>query len=216
LRLAFGRWGRPERLRVDNGSPWGTRGDLPTDLELWLLGVEVGVAPNPPRRPQDNGVVERSQGTGKRWGEPWTCDSPEELQRRMEAMDEIQRQEYPSIANQSRWEAFPRLVHSGRPYTPEWEEAHWSLALVAAALAGYAVRRRVDSSGTISFYNRRHYVGVIHKTKDVYVMFDPETFEWVVTDHEGRQLSRQPATHINCEDIMNLTVSLRDKRTREQ
>ena len=76
LRLAFGRWGRPERLRVDNGPPWGTRGDLPTDLELWLLGVEVGVAPNPPRRPQDNGVVERSQGTGKRWGEPWTCDSP--------------------------------------------------------------------------------------------------------------------------------------------
>ena len=106
MRLAFGRWGRPERLRVDNGPPWGTRGDLPTDLELWLLGVEVGVAPNPPRRPQDNGVVERSQGTGKQWGEPWTCDSLEELQRRLEEMDEIQRQEYPSIAGRSRWESF--------------------------------------------------------------------------------------------------------------
>ena len=46
-------------------------------------------------------------------------------------------------------------------------------------------------------------------------MFDPETYEWVVADHEGRQLSRQPATHINREDIMNLTVSLRDKRTSE-
>jgi hypothetical protein len=131
----------------------------------------------------------------------------------MEAMDEIQRREYPSIAGRSRWEAFPRLVHSGRVYTPEWEESHWSLASVVAALASYAVRRRVDSSGTISFYNRRHYIGTIHRKKDVYVMLDPETIEWVVADHEGRQLSRQPATHINREDITNLTVSLRDKRT---
>jgi hypothetical protein len=198
---------------VDNGAPWGTRGDLPTDLELWLLGAAVGVDPNPPRRPQDNGVVERAQGTGKRWGEPWTCDSSEELQRRLEGWDEIQRREYPSIDGRSRWAAFPGLVHSGRPYTPEWEEVHWSLARVAAALAGYAVRRRVDSSGTISLYNRRHYIGTIHRKKGVYVMFDPETYEWVVADHEGRRLSRQPATHINCEDIMNLTVSLRDKGT---
>jgi hypothetical protein len=216
LRLAFGRWGRPERLRVDNGAPWGTRSDLPTDLELWLLGLDVEVAPNPPRRPQDDGVVERSQGTGKRWGEPWTCDSPEELQGRLTVMDAIQRQEYPSIDGHSRWEAFPRLVHSGRAYTPEWEQAHWSLKRVGAALAGEVARRRADATGTISLYNRRHYIGSIHKRKDVYVMFDPETYEWVVADFEGCQLSRQPATYINREDIMNLTVSLRDKGANEQ
>jgi hypothetical protein len=198
---------------VDNGAPWGSWGDLPTDLELWLLGVDVGVDPNPPRRPQANGVVERSQGTGKKWGEPWSCDSVEELQRRIQEMDQIQRQEYPSIAGKSRWEAFPQLAHSGRPYTAEWEEADWSLELVAEGLAGYAVRRRVDASGRISLYNRNHYVGSIHKRKDVYVMFDPETYEWVVADNEGRQLSRQPANHINREDIMKLTVSIRDKRT---
>jgi len=198
---------------VDNGPPWGSRGDLPTDLELWLLGMGVGVDPNPPRRPQDNGVVERSQGTSKRWGEPWTCDSPEELQRRLKEMDEIQRQEYPSVAGQSRCEAFPQLVHSGRAYTREWEEAHWSLALVAANLASYAVRRRVDASGAISLYNRRHSVGIIHKRKNVHVMFDPETHEWIVADEDGRQLSRQLATRISREDIMNLTVSLRGKIT---
>src|SRR5262249_47797695 len=193
LRLAFGRGGRPERLRVDNGSPWGARGDLPTDLELWLLGVEVEVAPNPPRRPQDQGVVERSQGTGKRWGEPWTCDSSEERQRRLPEMDQIQRQEDPSVAGPGRGEAFPQLVHSGRAYTAGCEEAHGSRARVAANLAGSAVRRRVDATGKISLYNMGHYIGIIHKRKDVYVMFDPETFEWVVADHEGRQLSRQPA-----------------------
>jgi transposase InsO family protein len=213
LRLAFARWGRPERLRVDNGAPWGTRGDLPTDLQLWLPGMGVAISANPPRRPQDNGVVERSQGTGKRWGEPWTCENPEQLQGRFEELDEIQRREYPSIAGRSRWEAFPGLVHSGRTYTPEWEQADWSLSRVAMALAGYAVRRRADATGTISLYNRRHYIGNINKHKSVYVMFDPGTYEWVVADHEGRQLSRQPATHISREDIMNLTVSLRDKGT---
>ena len=201
---------------MDNGSPWGTRGDLPTDLELWLLGLGVGVAPNPPRRPQDNGAVERSQGTAKRWGEPWSCDSSGELQRRLWEMDAIQRQDYPSIAGRSRGEAFPQLVHSGRAYTPEWEEAHWSLERAAAELAGYAVRRRVDATGTISLYNRRHYVGSIHKRKNVFVMFDPETYEWVVADDEGRQLSRQPAKQINREDIRDLAVSLRDQGTQGQ
>ena len=67
-----------------------------------------GGGADPPRRPQANGVVERSQGTAKRWGEPWTCDSPGELQRRLHEMDRIQRQEYPSIAGRSRGQAFPR------------------------------------------------------------------------------------------------------------
>ena len=180
---------------------------------MWLLGLEVGVAPNPPRRPQDNGVVERSQGTAERWGEPWSCDVPGELQRRLREMDEIQRRDYPSIAGRGRGEAFPQLAHSGRAYTSGWEEAHWDLVRVAAALAGYAVRRRVDATGTISLYNRRHYVGSIHKRKDVFVMFDPGTYEWVVADDEGRQLSRQPAKQINREDIINLAVSLRDEGT---
>ena len=213
LRRAFARWGRPERLRVDNGSPWGSRGDLPTDLELWGLGLVVGVDPNPPRRPQDNGVVERSQGTGKRWCEPWTCDSPEELQARLDEMDEIQRREYPMADGRSRWETFPGLAHSGREYTRGWEEVHWSLERVKEGLAGYAVRRRVDSCGKISVYNRRYYVGVMHRFKTIYVMFDPERTEWVVADEEGRQLSRQPAVTINRGDIMNLRVSFRDRRT---
>jgi transposase InsO family protein len=62
LRNTFKRWGRPLRFRVDNGVPWGSSGDLPPDLVLWLLGLGVETVTNPPRRPQDNGVVERSQG----------------------------------------------------------------------------------------------------------------------------------------------------------
>ena len=87
LRDAFSRWGRPERFRVDNGTPWGSAGDWPTDLALWLIGLGIGMVWNPPRRPQDNGVIERSQGTGKRWGEPATCADARELQRRLDAIN---------------------------------------------------------------------------------------------------------------------------------
>src|SRR5207249_7206313 len=95
LRRAFARWGMPRAIRVDNGTPWGSRGDLPTDLVLWLAGLDVEVRANPPRRPQDNGVVERSQGTGKRWAEPQAADSAEQLQAVIDGMDQLQRAEYP-------------------------------------------------------------------------------------------------------------------------
>jgi hypothetical protein len=216
LRWAFTRWGRPERIRVDNGAPWGSAGDLPTDLALWLIGLGVAVDWNPPRRPQDNGVIERSQGTAKRWAEPSACASVTALQRRLEEMDDIQRRDYPSVRGCSRLEAFPRLVHSGRVYSTVWERKHWSLAAVTAHLAGFVVRRRVDRCGLISLYNRNHYVGVIHKGKDVFVMFDPERLEWIVADAEGRQLRRQPGDEICRERIIGLTVTNRRRRTRGQ
>ena len=213
LRRAFGRWGRPERFRVDNGVPRGSWGDLPTDLALGLIGLGRGVDWNPPRRPQDNGVVERSQGTAKRWAEPQGCASPEELQRRLEEMDGIQRQEYPSVRGRSRLEAFPQLAHSDRAYTPAWERAHWSLAAVAAHLAGSAVRRRVDKTGTDSLYNRNHYVGILYRGKSVYVMFDPAAREWVFADEKGRELRHQAVTEISRETIIGLTVIHRRKGT---
>ena len=75
------------------------------------------------------------------------------------------------------------------------------------------MRRRVDGTGTISLYNRNHYVGIIHKRKTVYVMFDPGLREWIFADEKGCQLGRQAATKISREDIMGLTVTHRDKVT---
>lgn len=216
MRRAFGRWGLPERFRVDNGVPWGSPGDLPTDLALWLIGLGIEMVWNPPRRPQDNGVVERSQGTAKRWAEPQACASVKELQGRLEEMDGIQRQEYPSVRGRSRLEAFPRLAHSGRAYSRAWERSHWSLEVVARHLAGYAVRRLVSKMGTVSLYNRNHYIGIVYRKNVVHIMFDPEAFEWIVADEKGRQLRSRAATEISRETIIGLTVTHRRKRTGDQ
>jgi transposase InsO family protein len=62
IRRAFGCWGRPGGLRVDNGSPWGLKSGLPPDLALWLIGLGVGLSWIPPRPPQSNGKVERCHG----------------------------------------------------------------------------------------------------------------------------------------------------------
>jgi len=197
--------------------PWGSAGgDLPPDLALWPIGLGVGVVWNPPRRPQANGVVERSQGTAKRWAEPQACSSPEELQGRLEEMDGIQRQEYPCLRGRSRLEAFPRLSHSGRAYAPAWERRHWSLAAVLHHLAGYVVPRRVDKSGMVSLYNQNHYVGVIHRGKTVYVMLDPEVGEWVIADRDGRQVRRQAAPEFTRENIRGLTVTSRRRGAHAQ
>jgi hypothetical protein len=204
LRAAFARWGLPRRLRVDNGKPWGSWSDLPTALALWLIGLGIEMLWNPPRRPQDNGVVERSQGTAKRWGDPGRCDSVGQLQGELDEADRLQRELYPFVQGRSRWDIYPGLRHSGRPYTALHEPAQWQLERVLAHLAGYAVPRRVDSTGQVSLYDRNYYVGVLHRGREVYVQFDPQRREWLFSDRRGQCLRSQPAVEIDAERLRHL------------
>ena len=68
-------WGLLGQLRIDNGMPWGSQGDLPTDLACGLAGLGLGLVINPPRRPQNNGVIERYQGHARRHLYPGTGTS---------------------------------------------------------------------------------------------------------------------------------------------
>jgi hypothetical protein len=61
----------------------------------------------------------------------------------------------------------------------------------------------------ISIYNRNHYVGTRFAGQTVEVLFDPEAFEWVVTDADGCQLRHRRAEEICRECIMALTVTNR-------
>ncbi len=206
-------------MRVDNGAPWGSTGELPTDLALWLIGLGVGVIWNPPRCPRANGVVERSQGTGKRWAEPGTCRDVDELRRRLEEQDHIQRALYPRFRGLSRMEAFPGLSHSGRPYRPEEEGAEWDLAPVLSHLADYVLVRRVDSSGTVSVYNRSRYVGKGLSGQDVYIGLDPLAVEWVYAGANGVCYRRQKAEELTAERVRGMDVSRhreRDRSTRRK
>ncbi len=206
LRTAFTRWGLPCQLRVDNGKPWGSWSDLPPALALWLIGLGIDMIWNDPCCPQQNGVVERSQGTAKRWAEPHTCGSAAELQTRLDEDDVLQRERYPLAQGRSRWALFPGLAYSGRRYREGDEARVWSLQRVCDHLAEYAVARQVDRQGKVSVYNRNLYVGVVHGGKQVCVQFDPEQKQWLISDSTGQQLRTQPAPEISVRAIRSLQM----------
>jgi hypothetical protein len=209
LRRTFQRWGRPDRLRVDNGHPWGSQNDLPTDLALWLMGLGVNMIWNKPRCPQMNGVVERSQGVTQQWVEPQTLADPDRLQARLDWAVGIQRELDPAVAGQSRLAAFPALATPRRADQMEHEDTMWCLARVDQFLAQGLWQRRVGRSGQISLSNRDYWVGKRQVGQDVSVQFDPTYRQWVICAHRGQELRRHAAEQLTRERIIGLRVSHR-------
>ena len=207
LREAFGRWGLPGRLRLDNGLPWGGWNDLPTALTLWLVGLGLEVEFNPPGQKQLNGVVEKSQDTGQRWCEPQKCHSPEELQGRLEAMDRIQREVYPSLQGRARQAVFPQLSQPARAYAAEQEAGQWELRRAQEYLAGHTAVRRVSGRGQVCVYARRYSVGAKHAGQEARVYYDAGSGEWVFLSAAGEVWRRLTALEISRERIVALEVS---------
>jgi hypothetical protein len=214
LRACFECWGMPARLKVDNGSPWGSWSDLPTFLALWLIGLGIEMHWNPPRRPQSNGVVERSHGTAQRWADLASCRSVEELQQRLDREDIVQREEYPYLAGQSRLQAYPELAHSGRPYESERESEVWSWQRVMEHLGGYVMTRQVDASGKFGLYQGKEYVGTKLKGRTVLLQFDADKEQWLISDDKGAELCRRPLTQFDSAALRDLpaTVPLPSER----
>jgi hypothetical protein len=209
MRDLFADWGRPAGVRVDNGVPWGSRGDLPSELALWLIGVGIAVHHNRPRRCQENGKVERSHGVLGAWAEPAAGADAAALQQALTAACRLQRETYPAIDGTSRATAFPLLMAGGRPYDPAREAELFDERRVWEYLAGKRWRRRVDKVGQISVYNRALGVGKAWRGQEVTLQFDAEAVAWVVRDDRGTELVRHPAPELHRDRILALDVAHR-------
>ena len=67
MAAAFREYGMPERMRTDNGAPFGSNGESGlTKLSVWL--IKLGIVPEhiEPGKPQQNGRHERMHGTLKK------------------------------------------------------------------------------------------------------------------------------------------------------
>ncbi|MGH9364792.1 MAG: integrase core domain-containing protein, partial [Thermoanaerobaculia bacterium] len=63
LSQIFRRYGLPERMTMDNGSPWGDSQDRFTSLTVWLMRLNVRVSHSRPYHPQTQGKDERFHRT---------------------------------------------------------------------------------------------------------------------------------------------------------
>jgi hypothetical protein len=162
-----------------------------------------------PGCPQQNGVVERAQGTGQNWAEPGQCRSRGELQQRCDTMDRRQRERYPYCDGHSRLEIYPELRHSGRPYRRREERQHGDLSKVLTFLSQHVAQRKVDCNGSLSLYHRTRYVGKPWIGMQVWVSLDPSGPTWVFSDDNGNELRTHHADELTAERIRSLSVCCR-------
>lgn len=207
LRQQFEQWGLPERIRVDNGAPWGNGSDLPPPLVLWWLGLGIAPIWNHPHRPTENAKVERSNGTWYRWGEPEQCADAAAWEEKLAWAARVQREEYPAIGGQSRLAAHPALKERPRPYAAAEEAEQWELERVTTYLAQGLWPRQVSQRGQISLYGKAYQVGERHGGKQVWVRFDAADRAWVVQGADGQEWVRHTADQITAERICQLQVA---------
>jgi hypothetical protein len=209
FRNVFVTWGLPDRIRVDNGYPWGTSRDLPSELALWLIGLAVEPIWNPPGQPTRNPKVERSNGLTQQWGELYKCTDCNQAVQVLDWVGRVQREEYPAIRGRTRIEVFPQLRRPRRVYRRAQEETLWDLSRVDAFLARGCWKRQADRNGKISIYGHCRVVGRAWAQQEVVVRFDAPSRCWVVSNQDGVVVKELPATELTRERIVALAVSRR-------
>jgi len=200
-------WGRPERLRMDNGLPWGTNSKLPSAFGLWLVGLGLDLIYGRPARSTDNAVVERSHGVLANWSEPEGCTSYADCEARLAWAAQTQRERYRLANGLTRLQAFPELLDNDRIYDPLQDAEQWSLDRVRQYLSGFHFQRKVELNGRITLFANNYSVGQRYARQYVEIHLDPLTDEWVMSDEYGNELRRHPTKELSYEIISQLKLA---------
>lgn len=121
LSTSFRRYGLPQRVAVDNGSPWGDTFDSPyTPLVAWLIRLGINVSHSRPYHPQTLGKDERFHRTLKAEVLRETFADLHSVQRRFDRWRTIYNFERPHEALDmqtpaTRYEASPRSFPEALP-----------------------------------------------------------------------------------------------------
>ena len=200
----FTLWTLPKMIRSDNGEPFGViTMDVVPLMSLWLKSWGIAPVLNRPRRPTDNALVERAQGTTSRWAEVDKCPDLVTLQKRLDEVCAIQRGKYivTRIGNVSRAKLYENLALDPRPFKMDhFDETHAYQFLAQAIMP-----RKVNANGVITIYSKPFSVGVNRKGEFLIVKFCPKQVAWLVFDLTGLLCKTIPDPRFNKENLINLT-----------
>lgn len=205
-------WGRPQRMRMDNGIPWGTASKFPSAFGLWLVGLGIELIYGRPARSTDNAVVERSHGVLNGWVDPQQCPDFGTCQRQVAWAVHTQRERYRTPGGQTRLQRYPQLRQNPRPYDAAMERTQWSLAHVADYLSGFRFQRKVEKNGRISLFANTYSVGKAYMRQYLEVYLDTTTLEWCICDEMGHPIRRHPAKELTYDQIGTLQLAKRRRK----
>lgn len=203
------RWGKPQRVRMDNGSPWGTQSKLPSAFGLWLVGLGIDLIYGRPAHSTDNAVVERDHGVLAQWVEPERCANFQACQRQLAWASQTQRERYRWPGELTRAQTFPALYHNPRTYTPKTDARQWQSERVQAYLAQFVFQRKVEVNGRITLFANSYSVGRAYVRQRVEVRLDPDRLEWVISDDYQHPIRRHPAKELSYAQISQLQLAKR-------
>ena len=195
-------WGIPKWIKVDNGRPFGDpKLEIIPPLALWLIALGIQVIWNKPRTPQQNTIVERSQGVMANWTEFEKAKDSFDLQVRLWKEADFHNYHFPirRLNRKKRIEVFPKLMFTGRT----WKPNDFNLKRVLKFLENGSWERKVSSIGQISFYNHRFSIGLKYKHQSVCISLDATENQWKIFNSNG-QLIKSISTPFNKKSIWNL------------
>lgn len=204
-------WGRPERIRMDNGTPWGPASKLPSAMGLWLVGIGVDLIYGRPARSTDNAVVERSQGILAQWVEAQQCANFATCQQHLAWAVQTQRERYRSEHGQSRIPKHLDLYANPGGYEAQHDSQRWSRYRVRQYLSGFSFHRKVEKNGQITLFASSYSVGKPYARRYVEVHFDAVMDCWIICDEYGEEVRRHPAKGLSYELISQLRLAKRHR-----
>jgi putative transposase len=148
-RRVFNRYGMPEGIVVDNGSPFGGEGLLGLSrLSSWWMSLGIKVYFIEPKKPYQNGHLERLHGTLKIEATQPPSPKLESQQRRFDRWRKYYNEQRPHEAIAQR---YPSELYQPGAKPP-------SLEAVALQYPSPMLKRYVKSGGEFLFSGRRYFL----------------------------------------------------------
>ncbi len=167
LTTAFGRYGLPRAMLMDNGAPWGDTWDQPwTPLTVWLCDLGIRVIHSRPYHPQTNGKKERLHRTLdlEVLNQQPVWDTIDQVQAAFAAWEPIYNHHRPHQALGETIVPADRYTPSPRAMPTQIEPAtypdHWDL-------------RKVTTTAKISYHGHRFHIGKAFRGRTVAIAPTP-------------------------------------------